>query len=180
LCEDKYPDVAQVMFRRRAPWRHAFVKVGDVVATNAYGGPTGSPRLVFSEEVVLLRRRPYVPRGGIQERGPDNYDVLRLDGTCATLADDEFRPRWAGPSTYAPITWNLLDAGMQRALSESDRVDRARRSQARRCRGSYLGGGSPDCQQATQKLASAIVTELDRGLGLPVPERIPDWSAARE
>lgn len=180
LCRDKFPDVALFMFKKSAPWQHAFVKVRDVMARNFYGGPTGDPRLVFSEEMILLRHRPTAATGIIQERPPDHYDVLRLDGTCADLAEDELRLRWAGPSAYAPITWNLLAEGTRGALSESERVERARKSQAQRCRGSYLGGGGADCQRATQKLATVIVDELDQGRALPTPERIPDWSAERD
>jgi len=176
LCRAKYPSVALVMFQKRAPWSHAFVKVRDVRAVNSYGGPVSSSRLVFSEEVVLLRHRPYVPRGGVQDDGPDNYDVLRLDGTCARLAEDEFRSFWYGTHKYAPIRWERIDSRMREVLATNTRVDRARTSQYQDCRGSYLGGGGAACQKATQKLATEILDAVNRGIDLPSPRRIPKWS----
>jgi len=164
------------MFQKRAPWAHGFVKVRDVHAVNPYGGPVGSPRLVFSEEVVLLRHRPYVRRGGIQDDGPDNYDVLRLDGTCARLAEDEFRSFWYGKRKYAPIKWERIDSRMREVLATNARIDHARTSQYQDCRGSYLGGGGAACQEATQKLATEILDAVNRGMDLPSPRKIPKWS----
>ena len=48
--------------------------------------------------------------------------------------------------------------------------------QSENCRGSFLAGGSSDCQRATQSLAQAIIRALDQGTDLPTPEHIPEWS----
>jgi hypothetical protein len=126
--------------------------------------------------VVLLRHRPYVPRGPIVDAGPDNYDVLRFDGTCATLAEDEFRVHGPRQPRYAPLVWRHLDAHVREAFSEHKRVQHAQRDQSRQCRGMYIGGGNADCQLASQKLARAIVLALAHGVDLPRPAKLPDWS----
>jgi hypothetical protein len=177
LCQGKYPDVALVMFRRSAPWQHAYVRVKDVRPINALGGPAGDARMEFSEEVLLLAYHRHTPTGGMEISGAlDSYVVLRFDGTCATLAEDEFMSYRPGRSRYAPVIWRQLDRGIRRALSESKRVEKARVAQSECCRGSFLAGGSPACQRATQKLAKAILRALDRGAELPTPKNIPDWS----
>ncbi len=176
ICRDKYLSVALAMFRRSAPWEHVFVKVRDVAAVNQLGGPVGDPRLVYSEEVVLLQHRPYVPQDGFDMNAPDNYDVLRLDGTCATLAEDEFRVHRPKKPQYAPIVWKYLDSAVQDALLTDEDVERARSSQREDCGGMYLGGGSVACQKATQKLAQTILAVLNDGVQLPPPEKLPAWS----
>jgi hypothetical protein len=177
LCLNKYPSVAVAMFHRGAPWQHAFVKVKDVRAINALGGPVNDARLEFSEEVLLLQHHPYAHTDGMQiSGGLDRYIVLRFDGTCATLAEDEFMSFRPGRSRYAPLIWRELDRGMRRTLSESKHVEKARRAQNEDCGGLYLAGGSRACREATQKLAKAIIVELNRGVDLPTPQRIPDWS----
>ncbi len=176
LCRGKYPGVAIVMFGKDQPWKHAFVKVREVFPVNAFAGPVTHVPLLFSEEVVLLRHRPYVPRPGYDMDNPDSFDVLRASGTCATLAEDQIRERWAGPSIYAPLAWSWIDPGLRQALAGCEKVDAARRKQEEICSGRYIGGGSPACQQASVGLVQAIIAEVDRGLVLPRPSAIPDWT----
>ncbi len=178
LCKKKYPGVAIAMFEKTAPWKHAFVKVKEVAPVNSLGGPTAHVQLEFLEEVLLLRDREVKLRQSIVDV-PNSYDVLRFDGTCATLAEDEFmtkkpyvRPR------YAPIIWQQIDADMRQALTQSSKVDQAAEAQTMACRGSFLAGGGEPCKDATQQLARAIVTALSEGLQVPPPSNLPSWSVA--
>lgn len=176
ICRGRHASVALALFRRSAPWEHVFVKVRDVAAVNQLGGPIGDPRLVYSEEVVLLQYRPYVPHDGFDMKAPDNYDVMRLDGTCATLAEDEFRVYRPKEPQYAPIVWRYLDSDVQDVLLAEEKVEQARTSQREECGGMYLGGGNAACQKATQKLAQAILAVVNDGVRLPPPEKLPAWS----
>ncbi len=176
LCQKRYPAVALAMFEKSAPWQHVFVKVADVAPINVLGGPSGDARLVFLEEVVILRRRE-IHYEGMEVEVPDAYDVLRLDGTCASLARDEFM--WKRPVVrpkYAPVVWRQLDAGMREVLAQNGPVEQAREEQHQACRGSFLAGGGLACKQATQKLAQAIMALLGQGVTLPVPNDLPEWS----
>ena len=180
LCNDKYPEVALVMFQPSEPWEHAFVKVKEVRPMNALGGPSSDARMVFSEEVILLHHRPYVARGPIQDDAPDNYDVLRFDGTCATLAEDEFWPHRPREPVHAPIIWKYLDADFREVLSQNARVGKAGEKQTDKCAGMYIGGGDAHCRRATEKLVTAISRVLATGVALPAPPRLPDWSPQRD
>jgi hypothetical protein len=176
LCHAKYPAVAIAMFEKSAPWQHVFVKVADVAPVNVHGGPTGETRMEFLEEVVVLRRR-VIQYGEMEVEVPDAFDVLRLDGTCASLAEDEFMShRPAVRPKYAPIVWQQIDGGMREVLSQNERVEQARAGQYHACRGSFLGGGGVECREATQKLARAIMTVLGQGVTLPAPNELPEWS----
>ena len=178
LCKKKYPGVAITMFEKSAPWKHAFVRVKDVAPINSFGGSTSFSRLEFLEEVLLLREREIKQRQMIVDI-PNSYDVLRFDGSCATLAEDEFmtkkpyvRPR------YAPIIWQQIDARIRQALIQNPKIDQAAEAQTLACRGSFLAGGGEPCKDATQQLARAIVAVLSEGTQLPPPSNLPSWSVA--
>jgi hypothetical protein len=176
LCQKKYPGVAIAMFEKSAPWQHVFVKVADVAPVNVLGGPTGETRLEFLEEVVVLRRR-VIQYGEMEVSVPDSFDVLRLDGTCASLAEDEFMShRPAVRPKYAPVVWQQIDGATREVLEQNERVEQAREGQYHACRGSFLGGGGVECREATQKLARAIMTVLGQGITLPAPNELPEWS----
>jgi hypothetical protein len=178
LCKKKYPSVAIALFERNAPWRHAYVKVKDVAPVNSFGGPAAHTFLEFLEEVVILREREIKQHSVIQEL-PNTFDVFRLDGTCATLAQDELttkkpviRPH------YAPIIWQQLEEGIRQALSQNQKVDQAAEAQTLACRGSFFAGGGEPCKEATQQLARAIIAAVDEGLELPAPVNLPTWPKA--
>jgi hypothetical protein len=176
LCHGKYPAVAIAMFEKSAPWQHVFVKVADVAPVNVHGGPTGGTRMEFLEEVVVLRRRE-IRYGEMEVAVPDAFDVLRLDGTCASLAEDEFMSHRPGVRPkYAPVVWQQIDGAMREVLSQNERVEQAREGQYHACRGSFLGGGGAECREATLKLARAIMTVLGQGVTLPAPNDLPEWS----
>jgi hypothetical protein len=177
LCQGKYPGVALTMFRQDEPWKHAWVKVPEVMPQNPYDGPVTHAPLLFSEEVVLLRFRPFKAIKGYSVKGPDRYDVLRLSGSCATLAVDEIRYHWRGPSRYAPLVWNWLEPAFQQALGGSDEVSQARDAQQQACGGRYMGGGDSSCQKATDALVLAIMQQVDAGAALPTPRDLPEWVA---
>jgi hypothetical protein len=174
--------VALVMFAKTAPWEHAYVRVKEVDAINSMGGPMADTRLVFAEEVVILRRRPTTAStGGMQVSGPDSYDVLRLDGTCALLQEGEFGS-YMVPSQKrsAPVVWKLLEPGLQEALSQDPQIEDKSKQQRSACRGVSLGGGTRECQRATHQLSKTIMGALRRGIDLPVPDRLPEWSPERD
>jgi len=177
LCHGKYPGLALTLFRKSEPWKHAWVKVPEVMPQNPYDGPVTHAPLLFSEEVILLRFRPFQKIEGYSVRGPDRYDVLRLSGSCATLAVDEIRDYWRGPSRYAPVVWNWLEPGFQQALSGSEEIGNARDAQQQACGGRYMGGGDSSCQTATDALVLAIMKEVDGGAVLPQPDALPQWVA---
>jgi hypothetical protein len=177
LCKKKYPGVAIVMFNKTAPWQHAFVKVKDVVPFNSLGGPSAHTRLEFLEEVLLLRERELKKQQAEMIMDlPVSYDVLRFDGTCATLADDEFMTRKPYVKTrLAPIIWQQIDGRIRQALAQYSKVEVAVNAQEAACHGTFLAGGEP-CRDATQQLARAIRAVLSDGVELPLPSQIPDWT----
>lgn len=175
LCQRKYPGVAVRMFERSAPWQRGYIKVKDVAPINSHGGPSASTRLEFLEEVVILRMRPNKYREMVADM-PNSFDVFRFDGTCATLAEDEFMTKKPVlPPRYAPFVWSQIDPAIRRALAQDSKVEKARLDQTELCHGTILTGGSGACKEATQKLARAILLTTSHGSPLPLPDDLPDW-----
>lgn len=180
LCKQKYTGVAVVMFNKHAPWRHAFVKVKDVAPVNTYGGPNAPERLDFLEEVVLLRQRQPKQLGNMMvSDAVVTYTVLRFDGTCATLAEDEFMTKKPVVKPhYAPIVWPLLDGRVRYALGQDPKVSKAANAQNTACGGTFLAGGGRNCKEATLQLTGAIMSLLADGFELPEPSQVPAWAGA--
>ena len=88
VCKKKFTDLPLYLFATKLPWKHLYVKAEYVEPVNPYGGEQSETWLKFGEEVVLLRRR--VPGGvhAVQISGPTDVDVLRWDGTCATIREE--------------------------------------------------------------------------------------------
>jgi hypothetical protein len=179
LCKNRYPGVAVVMFNKSAPWQHAYVKVKDVAPFNSLGGPSAHTRLEFLEEVVLLRERKPKKQQQMMvvQDLPVSYDVLRFDGTCATLANDEFMTRKpVVRAHYAPVIWQQIDTRVRLALAENQTIAQAAEAQNMACQGTFLAGGGETCRDATQRLTRAIMTVLNEGVDLPKPSKIPNWA----
>jgi hypothetical protein len=167
------------MFNKSAPWQHAYVKVKDVAPFNSLGGPSAHTRLEFLEEVVLLRERKPKKQQQMMvvQDLPVSYDVLRFDGTCATLANDEFMTRKpVVRAHYAPVIWQQIDTRVRLALAENQTIAQAAEAQNMACQGTFLAGGGETCRDATQRLTRAIMTVLNEGVDLPKPSKIPNWA----
>ena len=87
------PDVAQSLFVKGSPWTRAYLRLNvDAWYT---GSRSSKVTLKLDEEVVVLHHTN--PAGGIIVNGAGGpFDVMRLDGTCATLTGEEVtlkRPR---------------------------------------------------------------------------------------
>ncbi len=176
LCRGKYPSLALVMFEKHAPWSHLYLRVQELEPVNAYGGPRGDTPLRFGEEVVLLKRGGGASRAGMSVSGASDVDVLRLDGTCATIREETLVRYIPGTIVTAPVIWKYLDDGTQQALLDDRRVQGAEQNERRGCRNSSVHQRDERCQQASRALNDAILLALKRGLTLPTPSSVPRWS----
>jgi hypothetical protein len=171
LCRGKYPSVALYMFQRKTPWQRAYINRPEVNALNTVGGPVGESRLLFAEEVLILRRRDG-GGGTIQVSGSTSYDALRWDGTCATLVDGEYVTYQPALPKAAPISWRSIDPSLQEALLANQGVRQARETYRKECRGLSVGGGDA-CTEANQALTRSVVGAVRRGMAMPLPAKVP-------
>jgi hypothetical protein len=170
VCMDKFPGLAIVWFAKGTPWTRRYVRLPEVEPRNTTGGATSDAKLVMGEEVLVLKR--HGGGGGVQVSGAVDYDVLRWDGTCASMSELEFAVKPPGTVKNAPIVWKYLDSPVQEALLKDAAIEKAQQAQRKACGGNAAGGGKA-CEQANRKLNSAIVSAVRGGLELPTPGLAP-------
>jgi hypothetical protein len=173
LCRDAYTGAALHLFAKGSPFSRGYVRSREVRAVNTLGGFSSDNNLRFGEEVVLLTHTGQAGSGGFQVSGMGGYDVLRWDGTCATLAEGELALRPPGPAGHAPLSWRYIDTNIQNALLLDEGIVEARRQHKKHCHGVSLGRISPACAKAEAELADRIVGAVRAGIALPLPERLP-------
>jgi hypothetical protein len=171
LCAGKYQDLALYLFGKGQPWSRGYIRVEELDALNTYGGPV-SGHLTYGEEVLIVGRRGGRGSKGVQVSGGGGYQVLRWDGTCATLADHEivkYQPRTPGG---APITWKYLAEATRESLLADEGIVKARESHREKCHGVRFGHDRA-CDRASERLDDRIRVAVRSGLQVPVPERLP-------
>ena len=168
------------LFAKGTPWQRLYVKAETVEPVNAYGGPRSDLWMQFGEEVVVLRRRGNGPRGGVQISGPTDVDVLRWDGTCATIRQEMFVTYIPAEASSPHIVWKYLEDPLREGLRKNASVANAESIERRDCRSSSPSNPSPACAKAMQRTTSAIMAAVRLGIELPAPENVPEWRPSVE
>ncbi|HKO91442.1 MAG TPA: hypothetical protein VJU61_09840 [Polyangiaceae bacterium] len=171
LCRAAHVGTAIRLFAKGSPFTRAYVRMREVRALNLRGGPSGGTQLTFAEEVLLLHH--HGTAGELEVSGDGGYDVLRWDGTCATLSSDELVTRVPAPPRHAPFAWKYIDDGVQAALLRNSVVRSAWDAERKRCRGASDSEQSAACRAAAEQLNDRVVVAIRSGIDLPVPEYTP-------
>jgi len=177
VCQGKFPSLALVMMEKSAPWQHRFMRTEWLEPINAYGGPSSENWLRFGEEVVLLKGTSEYKNKSLQVTGPGDVDILRADGTCATVAEKALMDRTPGISKSAPIVWKYLEEPTREALLKDKTIATAKDAYQSACKGSSSSHPTKKCEQATGQLNQAIMRALNGGIDLPLPDKRPEWVA---
>lgn len=172
LCSGKYPGVAVAMFADSALWQRAYVRVREVDPFNTIGGPSSSEKLMFDEEVIILDGVGPKDPTKISVSGANSHHVLRLDGTCATVMEDEVTAVKPPLPGHAQLNWAHLDDNIQAALLEDPGVKAARDAQRTSCKGASVLGATDKCVEAGRRLTVQVVKAL-RHVVPPQPDRVP-------
>lgn len=176
VCRGRYPDLALSMFSKGTPWRRGYLKVETLEPVNMYDGERGEEWLKFGEEVLVLRTRGPGGHGGVQVSGPTDVDILRWDGTCATIRQEMLAPYPTNTTVFTPrIAWKYLDEPTQEALLGDQWVKNTSAKERPACRGSTMKSPDAACDKASRKLTEAITVALRGGLAVPTPEKLPAW-----
>lgn len=171
LCAGSFPDVALVLFAKDTPFSRMYLRA-DVDGWNADGGASARARLLFDEEVLVLKRRAAKATGIVVGAG-GGYLVLRWDGNCYTLDDNELSTKRPPTPKHASIPWRFYSEPTKNALLQSPKVLAAYQRRGRECKGAMTGEVSRPCEQADAALSAAVVAEIRAGAAIPTPERLP-------
>lgn len=173
LCAAAFPELALMLFAKDSPWRRVYVSVRQADPFNGFGGPSSEEKLTFEEELlVLTERKPNL--GGMSVSGVGaSYDLLRWDGTCATLSAQEVTPRRPPKPKHALVPWRNLDESTQGALLKDDRVAKVAAERKKQCKGVTMGDVSDKCEKAEHALNDLVVEAVRGGVVVPMPSRLP-------
>ncbi len=173
LCANFFPDTTMAMFAKGTPWTRAYSRV-NVEAWNASGGAASSEKLQLDEELLIVAKR--VPdTGGMTVSGSSggSYDVLRWDGSCASLMADEVTLRPSPSPKFAKIPWKSLADDIQAAMIADARVGKAVVERKKECKGASTGEVSLKCVKADEALGRAVFDFVHNGGSFPPPSKLP-------
>ena len=170
LCDSTRPNVALTMFRKDAPWTRAYVRVNKLEAWYASGSRSRPAELSFREELIVLKDRS-ASADGMVVSGAGSYDVLRWDGSCVSVMNDEISMYPNGMPDVANIEWRRLDPDIQTALEEDQKIVLRNKSRREKCK-SGGPGADRSCSKAKKGLSRMIAAYVRRGGDVPIRRRL--------
>lgn len=173
LCGGAYPELALYFFQKDSPWKRAYVSIKQLDPFNGLNGPNSDEKLVFEEELLVLQMRK-ADLGGMQVSGAGaSYDVMRWDGTCATLSAEEVRLQGPSKPKHATIPWRSLEDATQNALLKDEALAKVASERRKECKGATMGTVSAKCEKADKMLNDLVVEAVRNGVSIPLPEKKP-------
>lgn len=173
LCSSFFPDVALIMLAKGTPWTRGYLRVKSVEAWNASGGVSSSDKLVFDEEFIVLSHRE-ANTGGMQVSGAGGgYDVLRWDGTCASLMDEEVSLNPSPTPQAAKIPWKSYEDKTRDALLADEKITKVYTDRRKECKGATIGDVSAKCEKLDAQLGKVVVDWVRKGGSVPAPVKLP-------
>jgi hypothetical protein len=168
-----YPELALMLFQKGTPWKRAYVAVKEVNPFNGLGGSSAEEKLFFEEELLVLQMKK-ADTGGMQVSGASgSYDVLRWDGSCATLSSEEVRLVAPPKPKHATIPWRVLEDATQEALKKDEALAKVASERKKECKGATMGAVSDKCEKADKKLNDLVVEAVRNGTSVPKPNKVP-------
>ncbi|KYF86411.1 hypothetical protein BE17_25385 [Sorangium cellulosum] len=172
LCSGFYPDVALSLFAKGTPFTRGYL-TRDTEAWNASGGSSSNDKLLFDEEVLILYRRVADTGGMVVSGAGGGYDVLRWDGTCASLMTEEVRLHVPPKPKYAPIPWKSLDQKTRDAFQADEKVGPLIAERRKECKGATMGAVTAKCEKVDKQMGAALIEYVRNGGSLPAPGPLP-------
>lgn len=173
LCGGVYPELALMLFQKGSPWKRAYVAVKQANPFNGFSGPSSEEKLFFEEELLVLLSHK-ADTGGMQVSGAgSSYDVLRWDGSCATLSGEEVRLVAPSKPKHATIPWRVLEDATQEALKKDEALAKVASERRKECKGATMGAVSAKCEKADRMLNDLVVDAVRNGTPVPKPAKVP-------
>jgi hypothetical protein len=172
LCGGYNPDVALLFFRKGSPFTRGYLR-GNTDAWNASGGASSGDKLVFDEEVIVLLERGG-DLGGMQVSGASGtFDVLRWDGSCASLSSGELTFTPPPKPKNAKIAFKDLGDHTQEVLLKDEKIAKLNADRRKECKGVSMGEVSAKCVKLVEQLSDSVAEYVRAGRDVPEPTKIP-------
>jgi hypothetical protein len=171
LCSGSYPEVALLLMAKGAPFTRMYLR-GDVDGWNAESGLNNRARLVFDEEVLVLRRRK-APAGSIVVSSGDGFLVMRWDGYCYTVTENEITAKKPPTVKSSAIPWKAYSERTKDALLKNANIQTAFQRRRKECNNLETEAARSACERAELAFSAAVADEVRAGATIPTPERRP-------
>jgi hypothetical protein len=165
ICRVQESHVAFALFSKGSPWTRAYL-TRDADAWYASGGASARGKVMFDEEVIILRKRA---AGGIVQGQGGGYDVVRWDGSCASLQAEEVTMKKPPKAKHPPIGWKNVESKTRDALLTDAKVMALFEKRRKECKGANTGDVSLACVKADAALDAGIVEFVRGGGAVPTP-----------
>lgn len=163
------PDIALKLFAKDSPWTRVYLN-RNMEAWYTSGQQSTSSKLIFDEEVLVLAHAKANTNGMVIGNGATPYDVLRLDGVCASVEAEAISVKRPPSPKHASVPWQHLERNVRDALSADPEIARADALRRKECKGTTsLGVISPACAKADDRLSQAVADYVGRGGQTPMP-----------
>lgn len=172
LCSRAFPDVALLLMSKESPFTRMYLR-GETDGWNADGGASTRARLLFDEEILVLKRRGPATGGIVVGSSGGSYLVLRWDGNCFTLEDGELTTKRPPSPKHGPLPFRFYSETTKHALLERPKILAAYQARGKECKGATSGDVSKSCERADAALSAVIVSEVRGGLAIPMPDVLP-------
>lgn len=166
ICAAQATEIAFALFAKGAPWTRGYM-TRDADAWYASGGASARGKLLFDEEVVIVRKRA---AGGIVQGQGGGFDVVRWDGSCASLQPEEVTTKKPPKAKHPPIGWKNLESSTRDALLADAKVAAMYEKRRKECKGATTGDVSLACVKADAALDDGIVELVRNGGAIPMPK----------
>ena len=170
LCSGVYPEVALHLFAPKTVWKRAYLQ-RSFQAWHV-GGRGELRELRAGEEVLIVKLGRSADKN---LTGGQAFDVLRWDGTCVSLMEDELTFRRPPSAVPANIPWKRLDAAYQEVFFGEKQLESLRAAQVRQCDDAVAQKepGKSKCELARRRLSAGIAQAVGRGAALPPLSALP-------
>jgi hypothetical protein len=167
LCAGAYPEVAIHLFAPKTPWKRVYLQKS--FQAWHVGGRGEMRELRAGEEVLVVK----TGRGDLT--GGQAFDVLRWDGTCVSLMEDEISFRKPATAVPANIPWKRLEPEYQSAFAQEKQIESLRAQQAKICDDPAVDKEPKrsKCELARRQLSQAIAQSVAKGKALPPLRALP-------
>ena len=168
LCSTSNPDAALTMFAKGTPWTRGYLR-RNTDAWDAIRGGREAQQMKLGEEVLVVAHRGAAGGGPAMSVGNGgSYDVLRWNGVCVSLMEDEVGLKRPSQATHANIPWKRLGERVRVALASNRSIEQSSEAFRKECKG--WGTPSEACSKADDRLSRVVVEYLQGGGSLPAPD----------
>ena len=159
------------MFTKDSPWTRVYLN-RKMEAWYTSGQQSTNSKLLFDEEVIGAVDVKANGSGMVIGSGATNYDVLRLDGVCASVQLEAISVKRPPAPKDASVPWQRLERNVRDALGAHPTIAKADQLRRKECKGTTkLRELEPRVRQGGRQAVAGSRHDITRGGQTPMPAK---------